>query len=146
MSSTRLDLTVPTLKFPTLTNFREVGAVQAPLTRLSKLVTSGVQIPPIQAFIPNTSYTLEIVEPSLQFGTPSSDVTENIDAIFEETGGYVADNNGTVQQMAIYVAFTPFTPWTYSQRAWPFDDLGQTRTNSSDWSGFVDLCLKGLRP
>jgi hypothetical protein len=142
-SSVTVDLAVPTLNFSTFNEFREGLAVQAPLTRLSKLVASGIQIPPVPAFIADTSYTLEIVGPSLQCGTPSSDVATNIDAIFEATGGHVSNNNGTKQQMAVYVAFTPFTPWTYSGRAWPLDDLGQTRTNSSDWSRFVEICLKG---
>lgn len=146
MSSVTIDLKVPTLSFATFANLREGLAVQAPLTRLSKLVMSGVQIPPVQPFIANTSYTLELLGPSLQCGTPSSDVTENIDAIFEETGGHVQNNNRTVQQMAVYVAFTPFTPGTYSSRAWPLDDLGQVASNSSDWSNFVRLCLKGSQP
>jgi hypothetical protein len=56
------------------------------------------------------------------------------------------NKNKTVQQMAVYVAFTPFTPWTYGGRAWPLDDLGQTATNSSDRSRFVELRLKGSQP
>ena len=145
-SSATVDLAVPTLNLSTFTGLREGLAVQAPLTRLSKLVISGIQIPPVQAFIANSSYTLEVVGPSLKCGTPSSDVMKNIDAIFEQTGGHVTDNNKTIQQMAVYVAFTPFTPWTYGVPAWPLDDLGQTRTNSSDWSRFVELCLKDSRP
>jgi hypothetical protein len=145
-SSVTGDLAVPTLNLSKLTDFREGFTVQASLTRLSKLVTSGVQIPPIQAYIADASYTLEVVGPSLQCGKPAADVIKNIDAVFEATGGSVQDNNRTVQQMAVYVAFTPFTPATYSGRPWPLDDLGQTRANSSDWTSFVNLCLKGSRP
>jgi hypothetical protein len=137
---------VTTLNFTKFAALHEGYAVQASLTRLSKLVTSGVQIPPVKPFVANASYTLEITGPSLKCGTPSSDVIKNIDTIFEETGGLLVDKNNDKQQLAIYIAFTPFTPWTYSGRAWPLDDLGQTSTNRSDWSRFVDLCLKGSQP
>jgi hypothetical protein len=146
ISSVTADLAVPTLNFSTFIEFREDLAVQAPLTRLSKLVTSGVQIPPVQPFSANTSYNLEILGPSLKCDTPSSDVVKNIDTIFEETGGSVNGRNRTVQQMAVYVAFTPFTPRTYSSRAWPLDDLGQINTDRSNWTAFVNICLKGSRP
>ncbi|KAH7076916.1 hypothetical protein BKA63DRAFT_594509 [Paraphoma chrysanthemicola] len=146
ISSTTFDRVVPTLNFSTFNELREGMAVQSQLTRLSKLVTAGVQIPPVPAFVANTSYDLEIVGPSLKCGTPSSDVTENIDAIFEATGGSVRKWNESAYPMAVYIAFTPFTPWTYSGRAWPLNDIGQTRTNSSDWTRFVDLCLKNSQP
>jgi hypothetical protein len=140
------DQAVPTLNVSTFEQFEDGYTVKAPLTRLSKLVTSSVQIPPIPPFIANGSYTIEFTGPSLQCGAPTADVVQNIDAIFEETGGMMIDGNDNQQLMAVYIAFTPFTPRTESGRPWPLDDIGEVRTNSSDWKDFVDLCLKGTRP
>jgi hypothetical protein len=137
---------VPTLNFSTFEQFEDDYTVKAPLTRLSKLVTSSVKIPPIRPFIANGSYTIEFTGPSLQCSAPTADVVQNIDAIFEATGGMMVDENNNPQQLPVYIAFTPFTPRTESGRSWPLDDIGEVRTNSSDWKEFVELCLKGTRP
>lgn len=138
-----VDDVVPTLNFSNFLQFEEGLAVGPPLTRLSKLVTSGVQIPPIEAFVANSSYKLENSGPSLKCGEPSPDVVRNIEAVFEATGGTATDNNNnTLQQMALYVAFTPFTPVTDSGRAWPLNDIGQVLSDSLAWIRFVELCLK----
>ncbi|XPS71716.1 hypothetical protein M3J09_003893 [Ascochyta lentis] len=145
-SSATVELPVPVVNFSAFENFRDGDSVKASLTRLSRLVTSGVQTPPIKAFISNSSYNTEVVGPSLQCTTPSSDVIENIDAVFEGVGGSLQSGNGTIQPMAVYVAFTPFTPVTLSGRPWPIDDLGQSVTNSSYWNEFIDRCVRVSNP
>jgi hypothetical protein len=146
ISPATVDLAVTTLNITNFAGLREGCAVHASLTRLSKLVTSGVRIPPVDVFVANSSYILEITGPSLRCDTPSSDVIDIIDAIFEKTGGSLVNRNNNKQEMAVYIAFTPFTPWRLSDYAWPLDDLGKTSTNSSDWGRFVTQCLKGSQP
>lgn len=146
MNTTVGELPVPTLNFSTFESFRERDSVKASLSRLTSLVMSGVHIPPVDAFIANSTYTLELVGPSLQCGAPSEDIVRNIDAVFEGTSAKLKADNGTEQQTSIYVAFTPFAPVTYSGRVWPLDDVGQVASNSSDWSDFIDLCILNSRP
>jgi hypothetical protein len=136
---------VPIIDFPSFENYREADSVKASLSRLARLVTSSSQIPPLDAAVANSTYTLEIVGPSLKCDTPSPDVTENIDAIFEGTSESV-EAEGSTQLTSVYVAFTPFTPVTYSGRAWLLDDVGQVHRNSSDWDTFISSCIKNKSP
>jgi hypothetical protein len=145
LNSTTTDLTVRIVDFSAFENYREADSVKASLSRLARLVTSSSQIPPLDAIVANSTYTLEIVGPSLKCDTPSPDVIENIDAIFEGTSENV-EADGSTQLTSVYVAFTPFTPVTYSGRAWLLDDIGQVHTNSSDWSDFISYCIKNKRP
>ncbi|CAO2650021.1 Nn.00g013130.m01.CDS01 [Neocucurbitaria sp. VM-36] len=130
-------LHVPNADFPSAFPVPAAGnALKPSLDRLARFVTSGIQIPPVDAYIPNATYTLDFVGPSLQCGTPSDDVLRNIDTVFD-----TVNNKTGSQPNAVYVAFSPFTPVTYSGRAWPLDDPGQSSDNPDDWKDFVDLCL-----
>ncbi|KAF1849050.1 uncharacterized protein K460DRAFT_415486 [Cucurbitaria berberidis CBS 394.84] len=114
------------------------NALNPSLDRLSRLVSSGMQIPPVSAFIPDATYSLEFLGPSLRCSTAANNVLKNIDTVFDTIG-----NKTGSQPNAVYMAFSPFTPVTYSGRAWPIDDPGQVSENSKDWKTFVSLCLTG---
>lgn len=146
MDSTTGVRLVPTPDFSMFEGFREGDSVKASLSRLTKLVLSGTELPPIGASVANSTYALEVLGPSLQCSTPSSDVIKNIDAVFEGTSEMLGSRNSSSQQTSVYVAFTPFTAATYSDRAWPIDDIGRSIRNSSSWSDFIDLCVKKSQP
>ncbi|KAH7371716.1 hypothetical protein BKA66DRAFT_443910 [Pyrenochaeta sp. MPI-SDFR-AT-0127] len=129
---------VPAINFSSLPFPTRWNPLHPTLDRLGMLVSSGLQIPPIDAFLPNATYYLEFEGPSLSCSKPPAVELQYIDAIFDSINNKTGNESN-----AVYMAFSPLIGGAYSVGIWPSINYTMFRDIPGLWNNFVTSCLKG---
>lgn len=128
---------VPVLNLSSLPLPPVGNPIQPSLDRLGGIVSSAMHIPPIGAFIPNATYSLEFMGPSLSCSKPPDVVLKYIDKIFDSI-----NNKSVDEPRAVYMAFTPLMRSSYSSAHWSLDNFTVFDDSKDYWTNFIDFCLK----